>query len=61
MSSFQQKALTEGREEFELELRDLLSKDLPTDRDGFPKSSELRKADTLVQAILDLFDRCAGR
>jgi hypothetical protein len=59
MTGFQQRAITEGREQFELELRDLLTKNLPEDAKGYPASSSLRKADVTITRILELFDRYA--
>lgn len=56
-----QRPLLPGREEFENELRDLLTKDVPADRNGYPSPSAIRKADDLVAKILSLYDRCANR
>jgi hypothetical protein len=59
MAGFQQRAITEGREQFELELRDLLTKDLPEDAKGYPMPSALRKADTVIDQIMRLYDKHA--
>lgn len=59
MAGFQQRPITEGRDAFELELRDLLTKDLTEDAHGFPMPSALRKADTVIDQILKLYDKHA--
>lgn len=58
-NGYQQRAISDGREQFELELRDLLTKDLPSDAAGYPMPSALRKADTVIDQILRLYDRYA--
>lgn len=56
MSSFQQRPISSNREEFEMELRDLLTKDV---RGTLPSPTELKKADDLISKILALADRYA--
>lgn len=58
MGSFQQRPIRDQREEFELELRALLTKEAG---EREPTTSELRKADGLALRILDLYDKYAGR
>lgn len=55
--SYQQRPVNDRLEQLELDLRELLTKDLETGTDGYPMPAVLRKTDKTIDDVMALVKR----